>query len=309
MSIAETLQPAVNKLNQLSYNLKSKKKIVYTFLGILLLASSVGVGTYLVGQKQGTKIGATGPTLSMTPSKSNPKVNEIFNVTIGIDTNGMSVSGADIIVRYPTANLTVQNIQETGSFLPVVFVPGTIELADTASGRARIILGCLTDSTGTYPKNGIGALAQITFLAKATGTAKITFGTSTAIAAVGQSANVVGTMTPLSLSITTASGTPPPTPPPTPTPTVLPPTVPPTSPSASPFPPSNPPTQSPSPSPTSSGGVIGDVNQDGHVNILDIGEIIDHYGQPAVNDPRANLNGDNIINILDLGIVIDHYEL
>lgn len=53
---------------------------------------------------------------------------------------------------------------------------------------------------------------------------------------------------------------------------------------------------------------VGDVNLDGAVNLLDIGEIIDHYRQPASSDPRADLNKDGSINLIDLGVVIDHYN-
>jgi len=54
---------------------------------------------------------------------------------------------------------------------------------------------------------------------------------------------------------------------------------------------------------------FGDVNRDGYVNIVDIGEIIDYYLQPASNDRQADLNNDGSIDIIDIGIVIDHYEL
>ncbi len=53
---------------------------------------------------------------------------------------------------------------------------------------------------------------------------------------------------------------------------------------------------------------LGDVNNDGHVNIVDIGEIIDYYSRSVSLDPRADLNNDGYINIIDIGIVIDNYE-
>ncbi len=52
----------------------------------------------------------------------------------------------------------------------------------------------------------------------------------------------------------------------------------------------------------------GDVNADNAVNILDIGIIVDNYGQnPAGSNPKADLNSDGAINIIDIGIVIDNY--
>ena len=63
-----------------------------------------------------------------------------------------------------------------------------------------------------------------------------------------------------------------------------------------------------SPTPTPSGGnKPGDVNNDGVVNIIDIGIIIDNYGSSPPTDNKADLNKDNIVNIIDIGIVIDNY--
>jgi hypothetical protein len=70
---------------------------------------------------------------------------------------------------------------------------------------------------------------------------------------------------------------------------------------------------SPTPTPTATSTpqaspMPGDVNGDGHVNIVDIGIIIDNYRTSPPNDPRADLNHDGIVNIVDIGIVIDHYQ-
>lgn len=51
----------------------------------------------------------------------------------------------------------------------------------------------------------------------------------------------------------------------------------------------------------------GDVNSDGKVDIVDIGLIIDHYGDPASTYPRADINSDGQINIVDIGLTIDNY--
>lgn len=59
----------------------------------------------------------------------------------------------------------------------------------------------------------------------------------------------------------------------------------------------------PSPSP-----IAGDVNADGHVNIVDIGIIIDNYRASPLLDPRADLSGDGVVNIVDIGIVVDNYQ-
>lgn len=54
---------------------------------------------------------------------------------------------------------------------------------------------------------------------------------------------------------------------------------------------------------------IGDINNDGHVNIADIGIIVDNYFANPILDIRADVNGDGRVNIVDIGFIIDHYEL
>ena len=101
---------------------------------------------------------------------------------------------------------------------------------------------------------------------------------------------------------------------PTPTPTATPTTTPTATPTATPTPTS---TSNLTPTPTATStstatptgsNKVGDVNGDGVVNILDIGEIINNYG--ATGSPgwiRSDLNGDGVINILDIGIVVNNY--
>jgi hypothetical protein len=59
--------------------------------------------------------------------------------------------------------------------------------------------------------------------------------------------------------------------------------------------------------PAATGARIGDVNNDGTVNIIDIGIVIDAYAKPVTSTTRADLNRDGIVNIIDIGIVIDNY--
>lgn len=76
--------------------------------------------------------------------------------------------------------------------------------------------------------------------------------------------------------------------------------------------PSPSPSSSPSasPSPTASPEPkLGDINNDGLVNIVDIGIIIDNYRIVPPPNPRADLNSDGISNIVDIGIVIDNYGI
>ncbi len=53
----------------------------------------------------------------------------------------------------------------------------------------------------------------------------------------------------------------------------------------------------------------GDVNNDGKVNIVDIGLVIDKYDQTVPAGSNVDLNSDGRVNIIDIGIIIDNYEL
>lgn len=53
--------------------------------------------------------------------------------------------------------------------------------------------------------------------------------------------------------------------------------------------------------------LAGDVNRDGRVDIVDIGQVIDVYGILPVTNNNADLNNDDKVDIIDIGIVIDNY--
>ena len=56
--------------------------------------------------------------------------------------------------------------------------------------------------------------------------------------------------------------------------------------------------------------VLGDINQDGVVNIYDMVELVFAYGATPSNshwNPLANLNGDNIINVYDATMLSLNY--
>lgn len=240
-------------------------------MSVFVLAGALGVGAYLVQQRQVTKTQAAGVVLTLSAPSSNPNVGDTFTVAVAIDAKDQSVTAADIRVKYDSNLLEATQIQN-GSFLPTVLIPGTV-----GTGTANIVNGCLINANGAYPQTGTGILANITFKAKAGGTTTISFDSATAVAAKDQSSNVVATTNPAQITIVGG-----PTAPPSGTPTA-------------------------SPTTTPSGPKTGDINGDGSVNILDVNEILKHYGQPASTLPAADLNGDGSINILDVNIVLKHY--
>jgi hypothetical protein len=66
-------------------------------------------------------------------------------------------------------------------------------------------------------------------------------------------------------------------------------------------------TPSPSPGACSSPN-RWDVNQDGRVDIVDIGIVIDNYSRSPSRDPRTDINCDGSVNIVDIGLMIDHFS-
>ena len=53
--------------------------------------------------------------------------------------------------------------------------------------------------------------------------------------------------------------------------------------------------------------VLGDLNGDGVVNVVDLALVTGHFGQSTESpawDPRADPNDDGVVNVLDLAIVI-----
>lgn len=82
-----------------------------------------------------------------------------------------------------------------------------------------------------------------------------------------------------------------------------------TAPPATATPRTNPtPTPRPGATPTpGSSGKVGDVNSDGHVDIIDIGILVDNYGKNPIPNPKADINHDGKVDIVDIGLVVDNY--
>ena len=49
--------------------------------------------------------------------------------------------------------------------------------------------------------------------------------------------------------------------------------------------------------------IVGDVNEDGSVNVLDLVMVAQHIGVEKPSNPRIDVNGDGVVNILDLVVV------
>ncbi len=49
-----------------------------------------------------------------------------------------------------------------------------------------------------------------------------------------------------------------------------------------------------------------DINQDGHVNVLDLIQVAQHFGSTVSANHKSDMNGDGVINVLDLITVAQH---
>lgn len=70
------------------------------------------------------------------------------------------------------------------------------------------------------------------------------------------------------------------------------------------------PSASPTPSATATAVAISnwDVDQNGQIDVVDIGLVVDQYDKTAFANPRVDIDRNGVINILDIGIIVDHYR-
>jgi len=54
--------------------------------------------------------------------------------------------------------------------------------------------------------------------------------------------------------------------------------------------------------------IVGDVNEDGVVNVLDLIMVAQHIRTEKLSSPRVDVNGDGVVNILDLVVVANAFE-
>lgn len=53
----------------------------------------------------------------------------------------------------------------------------------------------------------------------------------------------------------------------------------------------------------------GDIDGNGTVNIVDIGMVVDNYGQGVEAGSQFDPSGDGFVNIVDIGIIVDNYDI
>lgn len=196
--------------------IKTSKLLLSSILGLFFLASIIAGVTIVKNRNKNLieRSHAAGVEMTLISAKTNILPNEEFNVQVYLNTKDLTVSGAQIRVKYDSNYFEAKNITP-GNFLPVILKAGDL----STTGVADITLGSQPEN----PKKGTGVLATVKFKAKTKkGNSNIFFGPGyTEVAAIGQSSNVAGDFQPLILTVdsaATATATPTATPSRTPTP-------------------------------------------------------------------------------------------
>lgn len=164
------------------------KEIFISFLTLFLFVSMLAT-FYLSEHPQDIRKQAagTGVTLSMTPFTINVVPGSNFDIAATINTGDDSVSAASLEINYDNTRLELKDISTTSaSFLPVVLSPAQI-----STGSVKMTLG----SNLAEPKKGTGILTTLTFKALVESTTIISFGSNTAVTAVGKTANALTSST------------------------------------------------------------------------------------------------------------------
>jgi chitodextrinase len=59
---------------------------------------------------------------------------------------------------------------------------------------------------------------------------------------------------------------------------------------------------------TGPAAIVGDLNGDGVVNIVDLSILLSHWGNTHATASQGDLNGDGVVNIVDLSILLSHWS-
>lgn len=166
-----------------------------TFLSALFAKNNFTTPVFAVDPQQAIQVEAQKVDLSLTPEVQNIASGQTFEVAVGIDGKTNQVTAADVEILFDQEYLEVQSVTN-GTYLPVVLVqPAT----DNLNGKATLTVGANANS---YPI-GEGELAIIQFkaLKDTVLKTKIMINPGAGIAVLGQSENMLGSITNTSVTI------------------------------------------------------------------------------------------------------------
>jgi hypothetical protein len=191
------------------------KKFALTFFVLLLLVVGVGVGVYLLRrQTDFREKAAPSSTLTLSPNKSTPSVDETFTVSANINTGSNQVVAVEIHATFDETKVEAIGASNSTFFVNPKNIGPSID-----NNNGTLTYTVYTDP-GSAPRQGQGTVAVLTFKAKSAGNTTIALSSDTLVGANSSSgtgdlgANVLTGSTPAVLTIqgsTQATSTPTPT--------------------------------------------------------------------------------------------------
>lgn len=156
------------------------KRVSFIIAVLLLLAIPIGV--YINGRQQDIRSQATPSTvLSLTPATLTKKPNDVFTLSVFIDTGSNTVSAAKLVVNADGTKIAITGITAD------TFLTNTIVAASITPTKGTITLG----SPPASPKQGTGTLATVSFkVLDLAGTSSITL-TGSQVAGIGEQNDVL----------------------------------------------------------------------------------------------------------------------
>lgn len=162
----------------------------------LLCCFAILLGLAIYGK--GTLYAATAD-LSLSPSSQTLQKDQSFSVEIRVNTNGESINTVTANLSYSPDKLRAISVDTSGSFVTLWFENNIA----TASGQIKL--------TGSVPAPGVSGssllFAKINFTTLAEGTATVSFDTTSAVYRNSDNADILGTKTGGTYTITVATPT------------------------------------------------------------------------------------------------------
>ncbi len=156
------------------------KKIALSVLIVLLLMLGVGAGVYLVRTQQDFREkAAPSSSLTLTPSKTNPKIDETFTVSANIQTGSNQVYGVEMHVTFDASKVEAIGASNSTFFTNPKNIGPSI---DNTSGTLTYTVYLDPNST---PRQGQGSVAVFTFKGKSAGNTTIGLSSETAVTSTG----------------------------------------------------------------------------------------------------------------------------
>lgn len=232
-------------------------------------------------------------TISVNPASGSYVSNQNFSVTVAINGGGAAFDAAEATVTL-SSNLSIQSISAPASNpcnLSYVVSPSTSNPSFAGALLASQSTGCNLYTMNLRPIGGTGTITITNGSIKSAVTSAEIFGSAQNGTYTINAPTSTPTLTP------TPTFTPTPTPSPTPTPTPSPTLT---------------PTNTPTPTPifacVALSKKLGDTNDDGVVNDLDLSDIAKDWGKTTgFLNPGTDLNCDVKVNLTDLSVFSKTY--